>query len=88
MTLEELEAEVTRLKRQIVSLQDRGVPGPKGDRGERGEKGDSIVGPPGPEGPAGRDGARGPQGAAAQRPSAEELTQIVRELLLKSLSRA
>lgn len=83
--MSDLEERVTKLERMIVSLQDRGIPGPKGEKGDRGEQGErGGTGPAGPQGESGRDGARGPMGAPAPRPTKEELTAIVRQILAEA----
>ncbi len=85
---EDLEQRVVALERRIQSLQDRGIPGPQGPQGERGPQGEQgPQGVPGEPGQPGRDGARGPQGSPAPRPTPEELTEIVRKLLLEALNR-
>ena len=66
----------------------RGIPGPTGPQGQQGQQGErGAQGETGQTGEPGKDGARGPQGASAPKPSPEELTEIVRKLLLEALNR-
>ena len=84
----DVEARFVALERRIQSFQDRGIPGPSGPQGQVGPQGEQgPQGTPGEPGQPGKDGARGPQGAPAPKPSPDELTEIVRKLLLEALNR-
>lgn len=83
-----IESEILALKQAIVNLREYGIPGTEGKRGERGEKGEQgEQGERGLPGEAGKDGLRGMQGAPAPKPTTEELTEIVRKLLIEGLTR-